>query len=209
MIKVNGYTAGIVANIVKDKPYIMEQVEDNTTSGASTYTIDEDGTYLIIVSNSYQGARSITLPQGRTAIINQSVEVTDGLRGMTIVVADLLEDDVVTMSATPVTWVAFSKQIYKLTNINVQSVYETKAKNDNSETYSAPASGDYLVVGLCFGRTEAYYRDDTKGSGNGVTRYNTQNTITKIYADKGENIPQLDMYGYDGGGVFYIAIAID
>jgi hypothetical protein len=207
MIKVNGYTSGITVSGEICKERGIELVENNTTSGSSTFTITEDGTYLIVVSNSYQGSRSITLPQGRTATINQDVETT---YGMTIVVADLQENDVVTMSATPSTWAAFSKQIYKLTNINTGLVQNKVAKNDGSQTFSVPTSGDFLVVGLCFGRTSADYRDDTAETkaAKSISREVGANTNVNVYADKGENIPTLDLYGYDGGGAFFISINI-
>lgn len=190
----------------------IELIEDNTTSGSSTYTITADGTYLIIASVSYQGSRSIALPQDRTATINQSVEVSGGQRGMTVVIADLQVDDVVTMSATPSSWNAFSKQIYKLNNITASSVADTDAANDTTKSFSISSTGNYLVVGLCFGLNSANYRDDTvysfskafKGMSNKVG----VNTITKVIADDATNIPELTLYGYDGGGAFYIAISI-
>ena len=54
--------------------YEIELIENNTTNGSSTFTITEDGTYLIIVSNSHSGSRSITLPQGRTATIQEDIQ---------------------------------------------------------------------------------------------------------------------------------------
>lgn len=212
MIKVNGYTAGItVSGGSSPTPTVsreIELVENNTTSGSSTFTITEDGTYLIIASNSYQGSRSITLPQGRTATIDEDIETT---YGMTVIVVDLQANDVVTMSATPSTWAAFSKQIYKLTNISVSSVDDTEAKNDGSQTFSVSASGDYLVVGLCFGRLDANYRDDTSEtkSSNNINNKVGVNTITRVFADNGANIPELNLYGYDGGGDFFISMNIN
>lgn len=209
MIKVNGYTAGItISGDVVSGERGIELVEDNATSGSSTFTIEEDGTYLIVVSNSYQGSRSVTLPQGRTAIINQDIETT---YGMTVVVADLQEDDVVTMSAAPATWTAFSKQIYKLTNVTASTVYGSQANNDGAYTYTLPTTGNYLVVGMSFGRTSTDYRDDTlqDKAAKSISNEVGANTITKVYADAGENMPEFSMYGYDGGGVFFVALNID
>ena len=212
MIKVNGYTAGITisGDIVSGEKGV-ELLEDNTTSGSSTYTITESGTYLIVVSVSFRGTRSITLPAGRTAKINQSVEIdNDGVRGMTVVVADLQANDVVTMSATPSTWAAFSKQIYKLTNVSVTSVYSTQAKVDGTQTFSVPTSGDYLVLGLCFGLQSGYYYDlteETYASKNITARVGV-NTLSRIFVDSGENIPTLELYGNDGGGDFFVAISL-
>ena len=209
MIKVNGYTAGIT--ISGDAPqYGIELVENNTTSGSSTFTITEDGTYLIIASVSHQGSRSITLPQGRTATINQSVEINDGHRGMTVVVADLKEDDVVTMVATPTQWNAFGKLIYKLSNLSANSVYSTQTKGDGTQTFSVPTSGDYLVIGLCFGLQSGYYYDLTEedSASKNITTRAGVNTLSRVFADKGENIPTIELYGNDGGGDFFVAISI-
>ncbi len=212
MIKVNGYTSGITVSGEICQERGIELVENNTTSGSSTFTITENGTYLIIVSVSHQGSKSITLPQGRTATIEQAVEVADeGHRGMTVVIADLEANDVVTLSATPSQWNAFSKQIYKLSNVSASSVYSTQAKADGNQTFSVPASGNYLVVGLCFGISSGYYYDMTSGSiaSKNVTTNVGVNAIAKVYADEGNNIPVLDLYGYDGGGAFFIAINIE
>lgn len=210
MIKVNGYTSGITVSGEICQEREIELVENNTTSGSSSFTITEDGTYLIIASVSYQGSRSITLPQGRTATINQDVEIADGHRGMTVVVVDLEEDDVVTISTTPSQWNAFGKLIYKLSNVSVSSVYSTQTKADGTQTFSVPTSGDYLVVGLCFGLQSGYYYDLTEedyATKNITTRVGV-NTLSRIFADKGNNIPTLELYGNDGGGAFFIAINI-
>ena len=81
MIKVNGYTSGITVSGEICQERGIELVENNTTSGSSSFTITEDGTYLIIVSVSHLGSRIITLPQGRTATISQDVEINDAGAG--------------------------------------------------------------------------------------------------------------------------------
>ena len=210
MIKVNGYTSGITVSGEICQERGIELVENNTTSGSSSFTITEDGTYLIIASVSHLGSRSITLPQGRTATISQDVEINDGHRGISVVVVDLMANDVVTLSATPTNWNAFGKLIYKLSNTSVNAVYSTKSKADGTETFSVPTSGDYLVVGLCFGLQSGYYYDLTEedyASKNITTRAGV-NTLSRIFADKGNNIPTLELYGNDGGGAFFIAINI-
>ena len=151
MIKVNGYTSGITVSGEICQERGIELVENNTTSGSSSFTITEDGTYLIIVSVSHLGSRSITLPQGRTATISQDVEINDGHRGISVVVADLMANDVVTLSATPTNWNAFGKLIYKLSNTSVNAVYSTKSKADGTDTFSVPTSSDYIAVGVCLG----------------------------------------------------------
>lgn len=212
MIKVNGYTQGItISGDIVSPEHGIELVENNTTSGSSSFTITEDGTYLIIVSVSHQGSRSITLPQGRTATISQDVEINDGHRGMSVVVVDLMANDVVTLSATPTNWNAFGKLIYKLSNTSVNAVYNTKSKADGTETFSVPTSGDYLVICVCFGLTSGYYYDltDEVFASKNITNRTGVNTLSRVFADKGENIPTIELYGNDGGGDFFVAISLN
>ena len=184
-------------------------VANITTSGSSTYTITENGLYLLIVSDSYQGSRSITLPSGRTPIINETIETS---YGSTIVVVELQANDVVTLDATPGGWLAFSKQVYKLSNLSVVSLYGKQANNDGTYSYTVPSIGQYLVVGICFGLSTQLkqYTDETEQStvcrsiANEVGLY----AYTRIYIDEGTNIPELTLFGYDGGGVNYLALNV-
>lgn len=181
----------------------IQLIHNNTTSGSSTYTVTEAGTYMIIVSNSLGGSRSITLPQGRTASFNEDIETT---YGSTVVIADLQANDVITMSAAPDQWVAFSKQIYKLNNLTVASVSTKDAKNDTQESYTATGSSKYMIVGICFGRTVNDYYESTSDAQTSRNLLNRDgvNTLTHIYLDVADNTPTVILYGYDGGGVNYI-----
>lgn len=186
-------------------------VQEYTTSGASTYTITESGTYLLIVSNSLQGSRDITLPAGRTAIINENIEPTSGsIYGTTVVVVDLQANDEIILSASPGGWTAFSKQVYKLEDATISSVYGTQANIDGHYSYTLSGSGTYILVGVCFGRTTFDYYDESSvrtccylGHDSPVNC-----TYTKVVVGTGDEIGQHDLYGYDGGGVDFIAINI-
>lgn len=195
--------AGGVASV---EPSI-QLVENNTTSGSSTFTVAESGTYMIIVSNSLGGSRSVTLPQGRTALFNEAIETT---YGSTVVIVELQANDVITMSASPDQWVAFSKQIYKINNFAVSSVAVKDAQNDTSDSYSRTGSGKEMAIGICFGRTSADFYESTieYKSVRSLMNKNGVNTITHIYIDEISNTPTIELYGFDGGGINYISFNI-
>lgn len=185
----------------------IELIENNTTSGATTHTITQNGTYMIIVSNSLGGSRSITLPQGRTALFNEDIETT---YGSTVVIADLQANDVVTMSASPDQWVAFSKQIYKLNNFVVNSVSLKDAQNDISDNYTVTGNNKYMIIATCFGRTVNDYYESTSDAKTcrSLLNKNAVNTLTHIYLDVADNTPTIVIYGYDGGGINYIRFSV-
>lgn len=182
-------------------------LQSYTTSGASNYTVTENGTYMFIVSNSLSGSRSITLPQGRTAIVNEAVETT---YGMTVVIVELQANDVVGLSATPDQWLAFSKQVYKIEDLTSFSVVGSQANNDGHYTYSLPSAGQYLLIGLCFGRDVTNYYDESDVLLIPYILYNDINilTLTKICYGNLTTIPEQALYGYDGGGVCFLALSV-
>jgi len=185
----------------------IQLIHNNTTSGSSTYTVTEAGNYMIIVSNSLGGSRSITLPQGRTASFNEDIETT---YGSTVVIAELQANDVITMSATPDQWVAFSKQIYKLDNFYVRSVSSKDAQNDTQDSYILTGNIQCMIIAICFGRTVNDYYESTSDGHTSRNLLNREgvNTLTHIYLDVADNIPMITIYGYDGGGINYIRFAV-
>lgn len=180
-----------------------------TQSGSSTYTVTTSGMYMLIVSNSLQGSRSITLPQGRTAIIDEDIEPSSGsIYGSTVVIANLQAGDEVTLNATPDSWAAFSKQVYRLEDVSISSVYGTQANVDGHYSYTMSGSSTYILVGICFGRTAFDYYDESDiRAYYGLSNNTPDNcTLTKICIGTGSEIGEQELYGYDGGGVDFIAI---
>ena len=213
MIKVNGHTAGIKfvgGGSPQSQPVIIP-VFSNTSSGSSTYTILEDGLYLIEVTNSYQGSRSITLPSGRTPIVNQTIDGSS--RGTTIEIVELQSGDEITLSATASTWLAFSKSVFLLKNIVVSSVYDTDGVDDTTLTYnSIPSTDDYyMTIGVCFGRQTENYYDGTVNTQIPLEQEDFSGIMTlgSIRIDKGSNFPTLSYYGYDGGGAYLCVLSVD
>lgn len=189
---------------------IIIPVFNSTESGISTYTVIEDGLYLIEVSNSYSGTRSITLPSGRTPIVNEAI--SGDSRGTTIEIVELKSGDEITLSATVSQWVSFSKNISLLRNIEVLNVYDTDYADDTTLTYnSIPSTDDYyMTIGVCFGRQENNYYDGTVNTKipSEQEDFSGTTTLGSIRLDKGKNFPELSYYGYDGGGAYLCVLNV-
>lgn len=178
----------------------ITNVYDSNTSGSSSYTVLKDGLYLIINSYSYYATHSVTL--SRTPIISGYIGSD---RGMTWDIVNLKKNDVVTMVNTPSSWDAFGKIIYLLENITVDSLSDSEGVDDGTATLTPP-SGNYLMVGVAMGRTSNDYSNNTDTTGfNGIKLEDEIGVNTSIGVYYGDDIPEGNFYGYDGGGG-YIAL---
>lgn len=178
----------------------ITKVYDSNTSGSSSYTVLKDGLYLIINSYSYNATHSVTL--SRTPIISGYIGSD---RGMTWDIVNLKKDDVVTMVNTPSSWDAFGKVIYLLENITVDSLSDSEGVDDGTAILTPP-SGNYLMVGVAMGRTSNDYSNNTDTTGfNGIKLEDEIGVNTSIGVYYGDDIPEGNFYGYDGGGG-YIAL---
>ena len=186
----------------------IDRVYNNGTSGSSSYTITEDGLYLIIASYSHNGSASITLPSGRTAILSSTV--VSGARGMKWCLVELQTNDIVTMSATASSWISFSKSIYKLSNMNFgssSSINGSRAVNDGTATLSPPNdSKKALIFGIAEGRTSSNISNSTNKTGKVIdAQYESTigvNTLVALYYGTASALPTISLYGYDGGGAY-------
>lgn len=196
---------------IENAQSIVIPVFNDVSSGSSTYTVIEDGLYLIEVSNSYQGTRSITLPSGRTPIVSQTL--TGDNRGLDVNIVELQKGDEVILSATASTWLAYSKSIFLLKNIEVSGVYDTDYADDITLTYdSIPSTDDfYMTVGVCFGRERGKYYDSTVNTAIPFEQDDECGAMSlcSIRLDKGRNFPELSYYGYDGGGAYLCVLSVD
>ena len=185
---------------------------NNGTSGSTSYTITDDGLYLIIASQSYGGSASITLPSGRTELLNG--DIRSGNRGMVWNLVELQTDDIVTMSATASSWTAFSKSIYKLNNMNFNSnssVVNSAMISDNTAQLAPPSTDDKcLIFGVGMGRASGNYRNDTDTTGKVIDAQYTGtvgvNTVVALYYGTASDLPTVSLYGYDGGGAYISCI---
>ena len=182
-------------------PQIIK-VYDDTTSGSSTYTVIQDGLYLIINSYSAYSTHSITLPQNRIPIVSGDVGID---RGMSWNVVELQTGDVITIETIPSDWVAFSKVIYRLEDIIVKSLANSVGVDDSTATLTPP-TGTFLMVGVSMGRTSSDYVNNTVTTGHDcLTVEGEVGVNTTIGTYYGNDLPEGNFYGYDGGGG-YIAL---
>lgn len=175
------------------------------------YTVLEDGLYLVVTSNGYTGARSVTLPQGRTAIINQDVAPTGDSRGALFVASYLQSGDVIDIiSGYGGTWQENGCMVFLLKNIALSTVYDTDSIADDTLTCTLPSNNNYyLSLGVCMGSNINNFYDSITDVVAPLLKLNMligQNTEIVVYLNTGNLTPQLDMYGFDGGGVCYCII---
>ncbi len=178
----------------------IQYIFNSAQTGEETFTITENGKYLIVVSYSYNGSGSITLPSGRTPEIDESFLGNDA-RGFKVVIANLTAGDIVTMSNTVGDHTARAKCILKLNNISdLTTKTDSNVQNDSTVSPTVYATGKTLFIGLCCGRLGGNYYDYSRDYGGeiyaGVIGENT--LIRVVYTNDTLTIP-VYLYGYDGG----------
>lgn len=178
------------------------------------YTVPESGMYMFLQYTSHNGTNQIILPNGNIPIIddyiNRTAEIPSGEVVFRIVIANLsANEEVILNGNTDAWWLAITKQIYKLENINNISFYHKDTTNDGTVTYTVTQNNDtYLVIGICGGRSDGEYRDNTVTTSSAVIpkSYIGYHTITNIYYGKGNNIPEINMFGYNGNNSIVYAM---
>ena len=137
-------------------PGVVLKFQDGT-SGTSTYTIDEDGIYLVASLYQRFGSGSVTLPSGVTADYTYSFNY-DG-RGMTYAIATLSEGDEVTITATlSSSWLSGAKIVVKLP-MSVTSMLASKQINDavcSMEATDLPSGSSGKVLCFCGSYSQSY-----------------------------------------------------
>lgn len=182
----------------------IDLVFNNGNYGSSTYTANANGLHLLLVSYAYAGSGSISLPSGRTALL--SGDLLSGSRGMRWSIVELERGDVVTLTASPGSWQAFSKAIYYLTSINITSsstLNNSVQVNDGTAQLITPNDNyKYLVCGMGMGRS-GNCRNDTVETGSVIDADSKDSigvyTVCGVYYGTGSTLPIFNFYGYDGG----------
>lgn len=185
----------------------IQYIFNSAQTGEETFTITENGKYLIVVSYSYNGSGSITLPSGRTPEIDESVLGNDA-RGFKVVIANLNSGDIVTMSNTVADHTARAKCILKLNNISdLTTKTDSNIQNDSTVSPTVSTTGKTLFIGLCCGRLYGNYYDYSHNYGGEVyTGAIGENTLIRVnYIDGVLTVP-IYLYGYDGGYGGYIVL---
>lgn len=180
-------------------------VYNNSTYGATTYSVNANGLYLLTASYSAQGSSSIGLPSGKTALLQGTLSTTD--RGIKWAIVELERGDTVTLSAAPSGWRAFAKAVYFLENIRISStssVENTAFTKDGTAQLTPPNdSNKYFVLGIGMGMGNGNYSDNTSLIGATVDAQSKDNigtyTVAGLYYGTGSDLPVFKFYGYDGG----------
>lgn len=175
--------------------------------GEETYSITENGKYLIIVSYSYNGSGAISLPSGVMAEIDESV--IGNARGFRVVVADLTAGDIVTMTNSIADWTGRAKVIIKLKNIPTLSAKKGSAITDDgtANPVGLLTTGDALFIGLCCGRLNGLFYDYSyTNDGALYAGYIGSNTLIRVNYVNSASFSSAYLYGYDGGYGGYIVL---
>lgn len=187
---------------------------ENATTGSTTYTVDSDGIYLIVVTYALAGLGSITLPSGRTAMYSGDFLFTDAQnreKGTKIAVVSLEAGDVITMSATPSSsWTAFSKLVIELPFAVTTLVDSNKVSDTNMSYTLSTGTGDILCIMTAWARqnngTNLYDYTKPVVDSEMVAGFAGVNTMFRVFICDADNFPTITARGYDGGGVVAVVL---
>lgn len=174
------------------------------TSGSVTYTIEEDGIYLMGATYSLDGSGSIALPMGRTASYSGTIS-NGGSGGLKLTVAELQKGDTVTVNSIPASWLAHAKFVIKVP-VAVTTLLDSAGVADTSISYNiSSGSGNALCVMSCYGKWTDTYWDRTYQNlivnRNIVAGVGGVQTAIRVFYYDVSDFPTITAYGYDGGGV--------
>ena len=189
----------------------IKLIYQSGTPGPYTFTVSEAGKYLFVLSYSYSGSASITLPSGKTAIVDENVTADNNIVGFKVVIVDLDIGDQVVISTTTNGWNGNYKGIFKLKGIEVNTnIYSSCTRDAIKTTTSSDISGSgkALCIGAACGRSESNYWDHSIFSQQSPIFQGYCNTLTVVritYSDL-STLNDVIMYGYDGGYAGFIAL---
>ena len=186
---------------------------ENATTGSTTYTVDDAGIYLIAVTFSLAGTGSITLPSGKTAMYSGDFTFVDSQnreKGTRIVVAELGQGDIITMSTAVGSWNAFSKVVLKLP-FAVTTLVDSNKVSDGEMNYTlSTGDGTILCIVTAWARQKnsANLYDFTGfvTDSEMVAGYTGVNTMFRAFICDADNFPTITARGYDGGGVIAVVL---
>lgn len=182
-------------------------------SGASSFTTNKKGIYLILTCCGYGGSLGISLPSGVTPILQNSYNASSRLWRYAIV--ELEKNVTVGVTSTFSGNYAFgSKTIFDITNLNIGSssseITGSGAVSDTTKTLTPPSDTfKYLLFGSGLGRSYASYTNPAgKSPDDSYSASLATNTVVELYYGDGDKLPAVSLYGYDGGGGCVVGIKI-
>lgn len=185
----------------------------NGTSGVTTYTVENDGVFLIAVTFSLAGNGSITLPAGRTAMYSGDYITVDEQgreKGTRISVVSLEAGDVITMSTTAGAWNAISKIVLELP-FAVSTLVDSHTVSDGIMNYTlSTGSGDVFCLVTVWARlnngTNLYDYTSAAIDSEMVAGFAGVNTLFRAFICDADDFPTISARGYDGGGVVAVVL---
>lgn len=189
----------------------IKLIYQSGTAGTYTFTVSEAGKYLFVLSYSYSGSATITLPSGKTAIIDENVTADNNIVGFKVVIVDLDVGEQVIISTTTNGWNGNYKGIFKLKGIEVNTnIYSSCTRDAIKTTTSSDISGSgkALCISAACGRSENNYWDHSIFSQQAPIFQGYCDTLTVVritYSDL-STLNDVVMYGYDGGYTGFIAL---
>lgn len=193
----------------------IDLVDSYDSKGSHQYTVQENGMYLIIVSTgqAYRPTNaSITLPQGRSAIIEDlmNYELSDTFQAQVrYCIADLQVGDVITTEIvrSDGAWNTNLNDIYKLSGIRINSnssvIKHLERVGDGTASYTPPSDNNYyLEIGVAYATygNKHNYTDLTGKEPEVVVEEETgYKSLIAFYYGQGNKLPTISMQGYDGG----------
>lgn len=193
----------------------ITRVDQYTELGNHSYTIPEDGTYLLILSSGagYDPSTvSYTLPYGRNEIVSDVVTNADGTYGyqMRYMIANLKENDVIQTNtfrtAGQWAWPSMINALYKIDGyiVDPDVTCDLTRVGDGNAIYTPPNNNDkYLELGIAYSGYNMT-RNDTNLTGKDpeivVEESVGYQSLIAMYYGEGNKLPTISMYGYNGGG---------
>lgn len=199
---VNGSnTRGVTCNYIAIKAQGSSNTDSDfilkysTAEASGSFTVAQDGVYMIVCATSHGQTHSVTIPQTATIIDTQSADLGNG-RGIEVTIASLSAGDTVSITQSWSNWVGRAFAIVRLESITVGSNVDFEATGDAATTVSVLGGTKHLVLGVGIGAT---YRNDTLLSNSAMLLSGAwgNRAICALYlTDKSETF---SFYGYDGG----------
>lgn len=184
-------------------------IEFYGSSGSKTYTIPNDGLYVIFITVTYQGSYTVTLPNDAVTIYDN--DLSKSTRYARYIIAELTKNSVVTITTSVSQWNGSGSGIIQLKNMNVKAVEGYSSTADGTASHILPNDDKlYFVIATCTGRTSEQAIDNTSGGNPQIDNRINVGSITKLHFGlcNGSDSPTYSMYGYDGGIAGVIAYEI-
>lgn len=188
-----------------------------TTAAASeTYTITEDGLYVMIAGTTHSGTYTLSLPPNRTAIASGDIVLTSGSyhRGMAYAVANLQNGDVVTIGSTAGSWAGHGRFIMKLEGIEITSGTPISeiGLNDSLASYTIPDNSPYFLIGFTCSKSLNVTDHYCKMTGDkSDTSIDIDDAGVRCYArfsyNKNGQGNVYETYGYDGAPAIIVVLS--